>query len=111
MKITKWFPVFFILLVTLINYPNPFNPKGGEVTTIECTPDATFEATIYLYDMGARLVWKKPFSLQGGTANRIVWNGYSDGNERVSNGVYLCRLINPTDGKASAKGKIWVINR
>jgi len=109
MRIFNWFLVL-LLTVTVINYPNPFNPKSGESATIECITDTTAEATLYLYDMSARLLLRKAFDLQGGSANRTAWNGYGDDNELVSNGIYLYRIIS-TDGMRIGKGKIWVINR
>ena len=107
------FTWFFLLLwaVTVINYPNPFNPKGGETVTFECASNSTLESTLYIYDMSARILWQKGFELQGGSVNRIAWNGYSDNNELVGNGIYLYRLVDSANKKLAAKGKLWVINR
>lgn len=110
MKKHSWL-LIFLLTVSIINYPNPFNPKGGEIATFECTPDSTFEAALYIYDMSARLLLQKSFSLQGGTVNRTSWDGFSDFNERVGNGVYLYRLVDTSTKKSVGKGKVWVINR
>jgi len=102
--------MILLLAATVINYPNPFNPLGGEICTIECTPDTTTEATLYIYDMAARLMVRKSFSLQGGTTNRTTWNGYSNFNERIGNGIYLYQIIDNARGRIG-KGKIWVINQ
>ena len=79
--------------------------------TFECSSDTTLEATLYLYDLSARLLWQKPFSLTGGAVNRLSWNGYSDWNEFASNGVYLYRLVEKSAKTSLARGKVWVINR
>ena len=97
--------------LTLINYPNPFNPKGGQIVTFECFSNSNLETSIYLYDMAARLLWKKNFPLQAATKNRISWDGYNENNELVGNGIYLYRLIDSSSKQQLAKGKIWVINR
>ncbi|MFC1571278.1 T9SS type A sorting domain-containing protein [Candidatus Margulisiibacteriota bacterium] len=102
--------LMLLLTATIINYPNPFNPNGGEVATIECTPDTTVEATLYIYDMSARLFLRQAFNLTGGTANRTTWNGYSDYNELVGNGIYLYQIIDANRTRVG-KGKIWVVNQ
>lgn len=110
MKKIVWL-LSFLFTISIINYPNPFNPKGGEIVTFECNSDSTLEATFYLYDMAARLLQKKTFNLQGGKINRITWDGYTDYNELVGNGIYLYRLIDSSTKLPVAKGKVWVINR
>ena len=99
-----------LLAVSVINYPNPFNPKGGQITTIECTADTTTEAFLYIYDLSARLILRKEFNLQGGSTSRTLWDGYSDYNELVGNGIYLYQIIDKARNRI-AKGKIWVINQ
>jgi hypothetical protein len=109
MKKYSWL-LILLLAVTVINYPNPFNPKGGQITTVECTTDTTTEAFLYIYDMSARLLLRKDFNLTGGLANHIAWDGYSDFNELVGNGIYFYQIIDKAKTRI-AKGKIWVINR
>jgi hypothetical protein len=109
MKKTSWLFVL-LLAITVINYPNPFNPKGGEISTFECTADTTAEAFLYVYDMGARLILRKVFDLTGGTTNQTTWDGYSDYNELVGNGIYLYQIIDKQRNRVG-KGKIWVINQ
>lgn len=109
MRKLTWFAVL-LLAVSVINYPNPFNPQAGEVTTIECTGTTTAEAFIYIYDMAARLLTRQSFTITGGTTSRTTWNGYNTFNELVGNGVYLYQIVS-TGNQRLAKGKIWVINR
>jgi hypothetical protein len=109
MRSLSWLSTL-LLAVSVINYPNPFNPKGGEITTIDCTAEATTEAFLYIYDMSARLLVRQPFNLEGGSLNRTTWNGYNDYNELVGNGIYLYLLLDRTKGKIGS-GKIWVINQ
>jgi len=109
MKILRWLALS-LFAVTLINYPNPFNPRGGEVMTFECTATASAGATLYIYDMAARLVTQRAFNIVSGTS-QASWNGYSDDNELVGNGVYLVRLFDPAGKTTLAKGKAWVINK
>lgn len=110
MRKLSWLLVL-LLAVTVINYPNPVNPLGGETATIDCTTDTTTEAFLYIYDMGARLMLRKVFNLQGGTTpNSTTWNGYSDYNELVGNGIYFYFIVDNTM-EIIGKGKIWVINQ
>ena len=109
MKHLNWLLILFFTL-TIINYPNPFNPKGGEVATFECTSDSALNATLYIYDMSARRLLQQAFNLQVGTS-RTTWNGYTDSNELAGNGVYLYRLIDGATKQSLAKGKLWIINR
>jgi hypothetical protein len=60
--------------------------------------------------MSARLLFKKAFSLQGGATNRTIWNGYSNYNELVGNGIYIYQIIDSARSRIG-KGKIWVINQ
>jgi hypothetical protein len=102
--------LIFLLTVTVINYPNPFNPKGGEMVTFEATSSSTLETIFSLYDLSARRLLQKSFNLAGGGASRLTWNGYSDANDLAGNGVYLYRLIDSATKKLVGKGKVWVIN-
>lgn len=99
-----------MLAVTITNYPNPFNPKAGEITTIECTPDTGIDARVYIYDMAARLVHSSAFTLAANVANKTTWNGYSDSNQKQGNGVYLFQIISSNNSRIG-KGKIWIINQ
>ncbi|MDD5382989.1 MAG: T9SS type A sorting domain-containing protein [Candidatus Margulisbacteria bacterium] len=108
MRRTSWLLVL-LLAITVINYPNPFNPKGGQWATFECTSDTNTEAFLYIYDMSARLITRQTLSLTGGTTTKTAWNGYSDYNELVGNGIYFYQLLDSAKKRVS-RGKIWVIN-
>lgn len=109
MKSRAWL-LTLVLVISIINYPNPFNPKGKEVMTFESSSSATQESTLMIYDLAAQLIFRKSFSLTGGATSRLTWNGYSNYNELVGTGLYLYRLINASTNQSLAKGKIWVIN-
>lgn len=110
MRLAKWL-LLFSLYVAVINYPNPFNPKGGEIATFEATSSTSIEATLYIYSMSAQLIYQKPFSLPAGAINRLAWNGYNNTNELAGNGVYLYRLLETSTKQSLTRGKIWVINQ
>jgi len=109
MRAFSWL-LILLLAVSVSNYPNPFSPKSGQITTIECIPDTTGEAFLYIYDMAARFIKKETLDLQGGVPNRVAWNGYSEYNELAGNGVYLYFILDNANNRIG-KGKIWVINR
>ena len=88
------------------NYPNPFNPNGGEITTIVFAPQTSATATIYIFDTTARLQQKIMWS---GGAARVVWDGKNAYAETVGDGVYLYRIVDGT--KLLGRGKILVINK
>jgi hypothetical protein len=110
MKKLTWLPLL-LLSLAIINYPNPFNPKGGETAIIECTADTTGEASLYIYDMSARRVIQQTVNLIGGAVNRTTWNGYGSDNQLVGTGVYLYRLVDTASKQSLGRGKIWVINK
>lgn len=109
MRPISWLLVL-LLAVSIINYPNPFNPKGGEIATIECTADSSAEAFLYIYDMAARFVLRKAFDLEGGAVSRVTWDGYSEYNELAGNGIYFYFVLDKANNRIG-KGKIWIINR
>ncbi len=109
MKIANW-ALLCLLAVSVINYPNPFNPGGGQVATFACVSDVSAEASLYIYDMSARLIRQKAFNLSAGPSNQASWDGRSEQNELVGSGVYLYRLVSAASRATLAKGKLWVIN-
>ncbi|MFC1496439.1 IPT/TIG domain-containing protein [Candidatus Margulisiibacteriota bacterium] len=88
------------------NYPNPFNPSAPETTKIVFSPGSNTEATIYVFDITARIVEKLEWT--GGTAE-VTWNGKNAQGEILGDGVYLYRVV--AGGKLIGKGKILIINQ
>jgi hypothetical protein len=79
--------------VSLINYPNPFNPS----TTISfaLTTKFTEDTEISIYNLKGQKV--KTFLINSSThepINSITWDGTDENIQPVSSGVYLCRLKN-----------------
>ncbi|OGC35476.1 hypothetical protein A2311_04745 [candidate division WOR-1 bacterium RIFOXYB2_FULL_48_7] len=109
MRQRSWL-IVFLLTFTIINYPNPFNPKGGQTVTFECTADTTFESTLYIYNLGAEKIFSRSVTINAGKTY-LTWNGYSFANEQIGNGAYLYRLVDLTSRSPVGKGKILVINQ
>jgi flagellar hook assembly protein FlgD len=70
------------------NFPNPFNP----ITVIFV--DIPFETKVELriYDILGREVTTLYDGLIEPGRHWFTWDGKADSGERVSSGVYLCRL-------------------
>lgn len=70
------------------NMPNPFNPK----TTIAFNLSAPSSVVLEIFDVaGRKVATLVDEQLPAGPYN-AVWNGHSDGGERVASGVYFYRL-------------------
>ncbi len=110
MRTLRWIALFF-LAVTVINYPNPFDPRSGQIVTFEGTSDTSTEAMLFLYDMSARLLFSRDPPLAAGTASRITWNGYTVDNQLAGSGLYLYRVVGKAGGTNLARGKVWIINK
>ncbi|NQT61316.1 MAG: VCBS repeat-containing protein [Candidatus Marinimicrobia bacterium] len=70
------------------NYPNPFNPT----TTIRYGLPESSDVSLYIYDIKGRVVQQYTVEDQAAGWVDIEWNGTNSWGERVSTGVYLCRL-------------------
>jgi hypothetical protein len=96
----------------VLNYPNPFSPARGVGTSIAYTLKSDFEVTLYIYDIGAHLVFKKsyPQGGEGGRAgyNEVYWNGKNVYGEYVPNGIFVVKLVG--EGKVLKTSKITVID-
>lgn len=94
-----------------LNYPNPFNPASGQTTEINYELNVNADIVIYIYDLIGRPIKKItcPSGTEGGKAgyNRVIWNGWSDFNEIVSNDVYIARVTQ--GGRQIGKCKIAVL--
>ncbi|MFC1898583.1 T9SS type A sorting domain-containing protein, partial [Candidatus Cloacimonadota bacterium] len=78
-------------IVTLSNYPNPFNPS----TTISfnLSEDQIEKAELTVYNLKGQKV--KTFLINSSTdqpINSVVWNGTDDNNKPVSTGIYFYKL-------------------
>ena len=72
----------------LQNYPNPFNP----ITTISYILDLEGNYSITIFDLQGKLV-KNLISNYGEEGSySVIWNGTSNDDQKVSSGVYICRL-------------------
>jgi len=94
---------------TFIN-PNPFNPGAGTARlAYQLNQDA--DITLYMFNEINQAVWKKicRSGSNGGRTgyNEIEWDGVSDFNEVVGNGVYFLRIV--SGGKVIGKIKIAVL--
>ncbi|MBU0573053.1 MAG: hypothetical protein KKH83_01090 [Candidatus Margulisbacteria bacterium] len=90
------------------NYPNPFNPTGGEKTNIVISNDGEPVVLIYIFDSTAEMV--KRFTWCEGDAE-IQWDGRSDRGQILGDGVYLYRVVKNSDRSLIGKGKILIINK
>ena len=72
----------------LQNYPNPFNPS----TTISFRVPEETALNLAIYNQRGELVQTLYSGSIAAGEHRVVWNGVNSNGERVSSGVYLCRL-------------------
>ncbi len=75
--------------ILLQNYPNPFNAETN--IEIAITEPSNIELSIY------NLLGQKVYSLYDGALNegwhKFKWNGATNNNQYVSNGIYFCRFL------------------
>jgi len=69
------------------NFPNPFNPA----TSILFETAQGGPATLAVFDLGGRLVWRERFTALPGS-QAIQWRGLDADRQTVPAGVYLYRL-------------------
>jgi len=97
--------------ITVLNYPNPFNPAAGQTTSIEYTLGENTDITIYIFNPINQLTKKIscPRGSTGGSSgyNQVPWDGYTDFNELAANDVYIARVV--AGGKQIGKCKIVVL--
>lgn len=92
-------------------YPTPYNPlKGPAIIIYQLEQDTN--AAVLIYNISHELIFRQDFAagLSGGRKgdNSLSWNGYSKFGELAANGVYFVRLVDRSNGKILAKGKIAV---
>lgn len=89
------------------NFPNPFNPTGGEITTIVFTPGTETSASIYIIDITGRIVGKVAWT--SATSAQVTWNGKDYNGNILGDGVYLYRVA--AGSKLLGRGKILIVNK
>jgi hypothetical protein len=81
----------------LYNYPNPFNPKAGEITHISFFSSNATTVELFIYDLSFHLVYYRKFTadeLGLGTPRKTIhWNGRNLRGEVAANGIYLARVV------------------
>jgi parallel beta-helix repeat protein len=98
---------------TILNWPNPFNPDK-ESAKLQYDLSENKNTTVYIYDLTMNLLWKRDFAAgtEGGRSdkkNEISWDGKTDFADVCANGVYLIIVVDSSNKKILAKGKIAVL--
>ena len=78
-------------MISLSNYPNPFNPE----TTIsfDLTAEDTENAELVIYNLkGQNIRTFSNLQIAQSPNQQIVWNGIDEKNQPVSSGVYFYKL-------------------
>ncbi len=96
--------------VDIMSYPNPFSPSRPESVTIayKCTQD--IDVKVYLFDVTGQLVRTITISSSNRGPDgysRVSWDGRSNFDEVVENGVYLLRIV--AGGTTIGKTKVIVM--
>ncbi|MBU0574213.1 MAG: FG-GAP repeat protein [Candidatus Margulisbacteria bacterium] len=90
--------------------PIPFNPDSGNVK-IQFDLDQSGETTLLIFDLNGNLMFKRKYTSleQGGHigTNTVVWDGTNAFGNRVSNGVYIYKII--SGGSIGGGGKMIVL--
>ncbi len=90
-------------LLSVYNYPNPFNPaKGNTYFTFQVTslPD---ELQLKIYTVSGRLIRKinqTAAELTTGFNKSLSWDGRDEDGDMVANGVYLYKILVKQHGKS-----------
>lgn len=85
------------------NYPNPFNPS----TAIDFSLAEDGSISVRIYDTAGRLVKTLFTGMEKKGIHSLTWNGESDAGEKVSSGVYYCR-IKTAGGIAKTKKLVFI---
>jgi hypothetical protein len=71
------------------NYPNPFNPSTNIRFTL---PSGVSSASLSVFDIRGRLVWRQTVRDLAEGPHTTVWNGKTSDGIAAASGVYICRL-------------------
>ena len=74
------------------NYPNPFNPE----TTISFSIPNISEISLTIYDINGRVVDVITEGIYSPGVYSFIWNGMNLSGELVPSGVYLYKLVTPS---------------
>ena len=76
-------------VLSVSNYPNPFNPR----TTVSYTVPSRGAVTVAIYDLrGALVATLVDKEEKTSDAYRVEWNGRADSGAMVSSGIYFARI-------------------
>ena len=90
---------------SLYNYPNPFYDQTTFVFAHN-QADHPVEVSLFIYAADGRLVKtiKSSYSPEGYVSSQLVWNGDSDGGEKLAKGLYICNLkVVNSDGSVGTR--------
>lgn len=96
--------------VSIISYPNPFNPDRPESITIAYKMTQDVDVKVYIFDITGQLMRTITVSSSNrgpDGLSRVSWDGKSNFGEVVENGVYLVRIV--AGGTTAARTKIMVL--
>jgi choice-of-anchor B domain-containing protein len=79
-------------VVSMRNYPNPFNPS----TTISYELTTSGQVTLVVFDVGGRRIRTLVNETQQAGRHVAAWDGTDSDGGRIASGVYLCRLETPS---------------
>ena len=86
-------------------YPNPFNPRRGDLRVRADLPSAG-DLTVRIFDVGMNLVRTLEAPGRPAGPNEVAWDGQSDDGLRVANGAYVYTV---EGGGLRFSGRILVI--
>ncbi len=100
----------------VLSYPAVFKPltgtEGERTATLAYTLSTDADITIYMYDISGQVIktWKFFTGEEGGRAgyNGITWNGITDFDFVVANGIYVYKIV--SGNKAIGTGKMVVLD-
>jgi hypothetical protein len=100
------------ILSGLINYPNPVTTET-RITAGHNRPEEELEVTVSIYDMSGRIIriLKSYENSTGYQLSPVIWDGNTEGGERVGKGMYPYRVtVTAGDGeKASGSGRMIIL--
>ncbi|MCF7793208.1 MAG: M20/M25/M40 family metallo-hydrolase [Candidatus Cloacimonetes bacterium] len=77
-------------IVSLDNYPNPFNPSTTILFNI--TSDLAAKAELSIFNIKGQKIRNFEFDQLSAGEHSVVWNGKDDNDQQVSSGIYLYQL-------------------